>query len=229
MISADRVYQTVQKILNKEQRGYFPPSEFNLFANQAQIEIFENYFYDLDAYMQGGSNDSDYGDIIRNLGEKIHAFETTAIIEEDANDLFNYPTDFYRLGRVLLNNIIVDEVSHKEAAYVQASPLTYPTRTQPVYTRHGGGIHMLPSTLLDSDNVTFIYLRRPATVEWAYMNVNGAAVYNPTNSVDFELHPSELSLLILKICTLAGVAVRSMDVAQFIQGEEAGYTNELKQ
>ena len=44
MVGIDRVYQTVQKILNKEQRGYLPPVEFNLFANQAQNEIFEGYF-----------------------------------------------------------------------------------------------------------------------------------------------------------------------------------------
>ena len=45
-VSVDTVYQRVLAIANKEQRGYITPQEFNLFANQAQMEIFEQYFYD---------------------------------------------------------------------------------------------------------------------------------------------------------------------------------------
>ena len=231
-VSIDRVYQTVQKILNKEQRGYLPPVEFNLFANQAQIEIFENYFYDLDAYMQGGSNDSDYGDIIKNLGEKIHAFDNVATVTEamaHGVEQFSYPANFYRLGQVTLNNIIVDEVSHKELAYVELSPLTAPTRKQPVYTRHEGGVVLRPEMLMPTDVVRMIYIRQPAAVSWAYMNVNGNPVYNAGPSTDFELHPSELTSLIFKICALSGVAIRSIDVSQIIQQEEAAYMAELKQ
>ena len=43
-VSVDTVYQRVLAILNKEQRGYVTPQEFNLFANQAQMDIFEQYF-----------------------------------------------------------------------------------------------------------------------------------------------------------------------------------------
>ena len=46
-ISVDRVYQQVLTMANKEQRGYITPQEFNLLANQAQLEIFEQYFYDI--------------------------------------------------------------------------------------------------------------------------------------------------------------------------------------
>ena len=46
-VNIDTVYQRVLAIANKEQRGYITPQEFNLFANQAQMDIFEQYFYDL--------------------------------------------------------------------------------------------------------------------------------------------------------------------------------------
>jgi hypothetical protein len=45
MVNIDTVYQRVLAFANKEQRGYITPQEFNLFANQAQMEIFEQYFY----------------------------------------------------------------------------------------------------------------------------------------------------------------------------------------
>tara|TARA_R110000824_G_scaffold115478_1_gene266601 strand:- start:26152 stop:27105 length:954 start_codon:yes stop_codon:yes gene_type:complete len=44
-ISVDTVYQRVLALANKEQRGYITPQEFNLLSNQAQISIFESYFY----------------------------------------------------------------------------------------------------------------------------------------------------------------------------------------
>ena len=44
-ISVDTVYQRVLALANKEQRGYITPQEFNLLANQAQMSIFESYFY----------------------------------------------------------------------------------------------------------------------------------------------------------------------------------------
>jgi hypothetical protein len=49
-VSIDTVYQRVLAISNKEQRGYITPIEFNLLANQAQLEIFDQYFYDLDQF-----------------------------------------------------------------------------------------------------------------------------------------------------------------------------------
>ena len=45
-VSIDRVYSTVLTLVNKEGLGYITPQEFNLYANQAQMEIFEKYFYD---------------------------------------------------------------------------------------------------------------------------------------------------------------------------------------
>ena len=39
------VRQTVLSILNKNNYGYVSPSDFNLFAKQAQLDIFEDYFY----------------------------------------------------------------------------------------------------------------------------------------------------------------------------------------
>ena len=49
-VSVDTVYQRVLAILNKEQRGYVTPQEFNLFANQAQMDLFEQYFYDINQF-----------------------------------------------------------------------------------------------------------------------------------------------------------------------------------
>ena len=40
----NEVRNTVLSVLNKNNYGYISPSDFNLFAENAQMEIFEDYF-----------------------------------------------------------------------------------------------------------------------------------------------------------------------------------------
>ena len=76
MVNVDTVYQRVLALANKEQRGYITPQEFNLFANHAQMDIFEQYFYDLNQFGRLPGNDTEYSDMLNYLEEKIHFFET---------------------------------------------------------------------------------------------------------------------------------------------------------
>ena len=49
-VDVNTVYSRVLAIMNKEQRGYVTPQEFNIYANQAQMDIFEQYFYDVNQF-----------------------------------------------------------------------------------------------------------------------------------------------------------------------------------
>ena len=62
-INIDTVYQKVLAIANKEQRGYINPQQFNLFANQAQLDIFEDYFFKLNQLEFGQKNSTQYADL----------------------------------------------------------------------------------------------------------------------------------------------------------------------
>lgn len=75
-INVDTVYKTVLLILNKEQRGYMTPDEFNKIATQVQLEIFENYFDNLNQQLRVPDNDSEYADRIKNLDEQLAVFKT---------------------------------------------------------------------------------------------------------------------------------------------------------
>lgn len=75
-INVDTVYKTVLLILNKEQRGYMTPDEFNKVATQVQLEMFESYFEDLNQQLRIPENDSEYSNRIKNLDEQIAVFKT---------------------------------------------------------------------------------------------------------------------------------------------------------
>ena len=80
MVNIDTVYQRVLALANKEQRGYITPQEFNLFANQAQMDIFEQYFYDLNQFLRVPGNSTGHSDMVELLEEKINLFERESVI-----------------------------------------------------------------------------------------------------------------------------------------------------
>ncbi len=76
-VNVNTVYRTVLLILNKEQRGYLTPDEFNKTATQVQLDIFNSYFETENQQLRIPDNDSEYSDRIKNVKEKIAIFQTS--------------------------------------------------------------------------------------------------------------------------------------------------------
>ena len=228
-ISVDTVYQRVLAILNKEQRGYVTPEEFNLFANQVQLDIFEQYFYDINQFGRLHGNDTEYSDMLDNLNEKISVFEKTATLSYSANH-FQLPTDLYRVGTLIYANKEVERVNKNEYLYIAQSPLAKPTDSRPIYTKDLNGFKVYGNNEFDNTKtVTINHIKKPAKVIWNYNTVLGNAQYKATGSVDFELHPSEETDLVINILALCGVEVRDLSIYQLATQEEIRDTQEEKQ
>ena len=84
MINVNTVYRTVLLILNKEQRGYMTPAEFNRVASQVQLEIFEQYFDDLNQQLRVPQADTDYADRQMNVDENLSIFKVQGNATYDA-------------------------------------------------------------------------------------------------------------------------------------------------
>lgn len=91
-VSINTVYQKVLAIANKEQRGYITPQEFNLFADQAQKEIFEQYFYDINQFNRVPGNQTEFSDQLYMLEEKISAFRVNDISMVSSTELVTRST-----------------------------------------------------------------------------------------------------------------------------------------
>ena len=226
MVSIDTVYQKVLALANKEQRGYITPQEFNLFADQAQKDIFEQYFYDLNQFLRRPSNSDEYSDIIHNLREKIAIFENTGTI---TNGIISAPNGLYRLGTVIDSdyNCEIEEVQQNEILYINKGPLTKPTVTRPVYVRTGElTIEIHPSSIVLA---SCTYISTPLTPGWGYVVVQGKAMYDVTNTTHFQLHSSEEGELVNKILMYAGVAIKAQDISQAAGGLEMAKQQQEKQ
>ena len=221
MVSIDSVYQKVLTFANKEQRGYITPQEFNLFADHAQKEIFEQYFYDLNQYSRMIDSSEEYSDIIHNINEKIAIFEKTTTSTGGA-----LVANIYRLGTVIdtssTSDYEIEEVQQNEFLYMNQNPLTpkqknllAPTNKRRVYVRTGANtIAVYPAI----GTVDYTYVATPSKPNWAYVVVNGKAMYNISSTVDFELHPAEEGELVYKILRLAGVSMKRDDIMRAGQG-----------
>jgi hypothetical protein len=217
-ISVDTIYQRVLALANKEQRGYITPQEFNLLANQAQMSIFESYFYaknQRDKAEPNRTNEVDESDIVELLDRKLGPFQSF----EGVADGTTFPATtangshvVYQTGMVLSGNEPCQKVSVFEAQRFKASTrhmLTTPTGQAPIYCdsrETGKDIQVYAgSTTPASSDVKVECFRVPVTVNWAYVVVSGKALYNSTLAVDFELHRSEEDTLVTRILELAGI------------------------
>ena len=135
-INVDTVYQRVQAILNKEQRGFLEPQKFNLYANQVQLDIYEQYFYDLAQFMRIPGNSTEYSDLISIIEQKISLFETEDSSPTFVSPHFQLPSDCYRLGTILYGNIECTPVTKKEYNYIMRSPIGKPDNARPIYYYH---------------------------------------------------------------------------------------------
>jgi len=238
-VNINNVYKAVLVITNKDNRGYITPEEFNELAAQAQNEIFEGYFARSATYEASPILQSDFSDPLLNSSEKINIFYKTGDLTK-ANDIFAFPSDFYKLGVISVDNIVADFISHESVKYVNLSPLTAPVKTQPVFTLVSNGVVIYPTTI--STGVTIDYLRKPIKPKFGYLMPSAAQIaagvpnepiYDPTafdpstdsysataKSFDFELQQSEEHALVAKILSYAGVVIKQADVAGFAQGKD---------
>jgi hypothetical protein len=229
MVNVDIVYRTVLLIINKEQRGYITPDEFNKTATQVQLEIFNEYFENLNQQIRIPDNDTEYADRIKNLQEKIAIFQTDGTCLPSVlpgADWFDIPavTDFYKLGTVIYNDDKeVQYVQPNELLEINLSPITKPTKYWPIYTYKDFKIKVFPKTI--TTGITCTYIRKPANPVWNFtLGTNQQYIYDDASSVQFELHPIEQTNLITKILLYSGIVIEDPQIVQ-IAAQQAQAAN----
>jgi len=310
-INVNTVYQTVLLILNKEQRGYMTPLEFNKIGGQVQLEVFERYFEDLNQQIRIPQTNTDYADRVLNLDEKISIFKTTGVATYTAPS-FSLPTesglaqvsesflavanqqaytfttitsnqltggtvqvyfdgvlqpataysiaglvitltaapaagppispatilvvtsaaDFYRLGNVVYQTGALpfqelERVTRSELYHLLSSNLTRPNTRYPIYVYENKRLLVYPTSIVNG--ITVDYIRKPIEPLWNFSpGTNGQYVYNSGTSLNFELHDSEQTEVILKILLYAGVVIKSPEIVQVAAQQVAQEQNNQK-
>jgi len=245
-INVNDVYQTVLLILNKEQRGYMTPQEFNKTATQVQRRIFERYFEDLNQQLRVSQSEFDYADRVANIDEKIAEFKTEAVMNAAAATeppyyrFFECPGNLYRINTVTFDKATfppvpiqsppafpmtetaaeLQRVGRTEFYNINKSPLTKPDFDCPIYLYEDNKVIPFPNNM---NLLRVSYVKKPNDIQWAFTTIaNGAYVYDQSNSVNFELHNSEQIEVVINILLYAGVVIKDPSIVQVA-------TNEIQQ
>ena len=236
MISINSTRNLVMFLLAKNNRGYIGVDEFNSFANLAQLDIFENLFYQYNQFINKENKrltGTEYANLPKNLREQIDVF---AEYTTDANFTYNGTTnlwsytgnDLYRAENLSLvvnatdKKIDIQEVQKRELNILKNSPLTAPSLLFPCYERVGSDCRLYP-TVPTGYSAEMFYLRTPLAPKWTFNLIAGNAIYSAsaTDLQNFELHPSLFNTLIVKLMGYCGISLREQEIQAVANSEEA--------
>ena len=198
-INVNTVYTTVLSILNKEQRGYLTPYEFNQLAAQVQLEIFENFFEDYNQYIRMPKTDVEFASRMDHIHQEFQVFEKTANASAVSANYYTQPTDLHRFGSAVFtlgtNSPEIEIVSAREYTQQTLSPLTQPSLDFPIAQYQQDKLIVYPRQVATAtSDVSFNYIRKPVDPRWGYSvgslgqyvydsTVYGASLINNTGSL----------------------------------------------
>ena len=224
MVSINDVRETVLAICNKNNYGYISPDDFNLYAKQAQLEIFNEYMSKYNYYTNLENNHtsgSDLADLAESARESIEVFVngTSLNFVTTSGDyaVFDAPSDWYHINVLTYNNVEISKESRLNITRLLNSNLTAPSETYPVYAMGSSdSIAIAPNSI--QTNVAAVYIRYPVDPIWDYINLtNGEPIYNAAGSVDFEVAEDDEPTLVSKILEKAGLSIREPEVYKMAQ------------
>ena len=219
------VRSTVLSVANKNNFGYITPEDFNLYAKQAQLDIFENYFYQYNMWFvkqNARMSGSEYADIVKNIEMVIDNFSTVSPLVVDIDSTFDLPADFYFINKLIYNNTKeIDKVSQGKVLNLLSSNLTSPSVLYPSYVQNGNQVTIYPDTI--TSNASIQYIRYPRDPKWTYsVIVQGTPLFDQSANdyQDFELPITDEVILVDKILQYAGISIRDADLYTFGAAQE---------
>jgi hypothetical protein len=131
------VRNTVLSVINKNNYGYITPADFNLFAKQAQMEIYEEYYssYNKTVNMENARmSGTDYADIKQPIAETLESFLVTDFLSNIGGNIFSAPTintvgnSYYYILKILCNlklitsgsntSVVVNKLNDSTATFI---------------------------------------------------------------------------------------------------------------
>ncbi len=205
-VNVNDVYTTVLYLLNKEQRGYIQPDEFNKLATQVQLDIFQDYFLDANQLVRKDQtnvqNNTEFFNHVKNVEYKLYPFlNETQYSYNQTIAAWTTTDNVYKVGDVIAiyesQNPEIKSVSelttNREYNFISRSKLTAPTKKYPLHIvekETNAGTLDITSTLKiypKPEKVLANVLLNQSKVYWGYsvggvgQFVYNASPYDPVN------------------------------------------------
>ena len=195
-VNINTVYQRVLAIANKEQNGYITPQEFNTFASQAQMEIFEQYFYDINQFGRLHGNSTEYSDMLNIINEKLLPFQRT---QKSSILKTTEPGYLSTYGNNLVTNGAFDSdaSSWTSSVTVNGGSLTYDSAAQNIKLENDADGKTFECTQ-DITTVVGALYRIQATINTGALNTSGSNAGSSAKVLFKDISSSLVSVGFLK-------------------------------
>ncbi len=229
--SISLVRDALLNLANKDQQGFVSDSEFNTFAQVAQLNIYNRLFdeiKDAKRLSRAGFNPTRDKSRIKRIEEDLSYFSKKLVVPK-SDALFNKPSDLSRIISISTKgNIMLDQSSKKpiEVCYdeekierILLSNLSSPSEDFPV-ALVSDDIYIFPTSI---KNIEVRYYKIPqGRLSTGERSGSQPTYFNGTASdVDFELPEHYTSDLIYEIARMVGINLRDADVSNYASQEIA--------
>ena len=225
----------VLSVLNKNNYGYISPSDFNLYAKQAQTELYEEYFssYNKTINMENARMaGTEYADIENNISEVLESFLRNDLLTQVApsTNEYYFPSltttgyNAYMISKLTCYDSFgirlgeAEKISNARINMLLDSMLTAPTTKYPAYIIEEEKITVYPAIFNTPTSLKCSYFRLPKDPKWTYITLlNGEPAFDQSQPdyQDFELPAEDEYKLITKILEYCGMSIRETEVTQF--------------
>jgi len=224
------VWEALETLVNKDQQGFLEETEFNRFAEIAQLNIFNRLFDELkDAKKTVRGNVDPVRDKsrIKRIEEDLSAFSTKATLTK-LNGVFNFMQDTSSpspVARVIsittAGNILLDQSTKKsiEICYdeekierVLVSTLSAPSEEFPI-ALVSNDIHVFPTSM---NKIEVRYYKLPESRNTSTgARLSGPPIITGATRRNFELPEHYTSQLVYEMARLIGINLRDADVINY--------------
>ena len=239
-MTIDEIYRLVQTFANKEQRGFISPTDFNLLAKQAELELYNKRLSIVKEKSPIKKAQGIYGETLSPelAKQDILSFFERKVLQTSGNiqyqtftseESVNIECDY--IESIFINpsgdhnistNTPVDIVEPKDVNQILRSSLVKPSFDYPIAliskSATGKGIIVFPEG--SSNIIVYCYYYGTTSPKWSYVTISGKPVYNPAASNNFKISSRCHGELVVKILEYLGVSIREAEVVQYAQANE---------
>jgi len=234
------VRNTVLSVVNKNNYGYISPSDFNLYALQAQLEIFEEYFDEYNTLVNKENarvSGTGYADLKKSVEEMIDIFSVTKYFSHSAANTYSLPSlittgdDYFTINKLLCYPVILAEGQNTSFILnsledATATFVTDGVAVGDIVANLSTGTQATVVTvvsetvLLLSANIFPVFPRNYAVYDKSVVNEVERFDQSQPDYQDFELPIEDEYKLVQKILQYVGISIREAEVYQFAKVEE---------
>lgn len=239
----NRVYKLVLFLLNKENKGYISPEEFNELADKVQMQIITNLFVEHNKAAirtNRGTNNVNIIDNELTINQRLSHLTTIKeleLITERRHSLLKLPSDCWFL---ISNGVLFYPDNDSEPTMIERLDISKRSTLLsnqfiydefPVYFQNNERLEIYP---ILNGHVEVSYLRKPRKPKWTYRMIRVSPTSSETTPMfdesdplfqDFDLHESDFTSVVMRMLPELGLSLRERDVIDY--GEKLKQDDEM--